>query len=218
MVMIVTMRRLAPDSHAPPTVTEDGMKLLALVESPDHVCCRYRIRAFEPALRRAGWSLRVKGLERGAFVRSFQLHRASQYDAVILQRKLLPGWQLHILRRAARHLVFDFDDAVGVSRFVRSSRAALRLAASTIRSDGTHGRHRHRRQRFPGGLRTASRSQGRASPCDSDLRGARELSDGAARPTPRARSTSSGSGRRARSRAWNNHDRSGNGWPRRSLA
>jgi glycosyltransferase involved in cell wall biosynthesis len=31
---------------------------------------------------------------------------------VILQRKLLPAWQLRILRRAARHLVFDFDDAV----------------------------------------------------------------------------------------------------------
>ena len=28
----------------PPTVTEDGMTLLALVESPDHVCCRYRVR------------------------------------------------------------------------------------------------------------------------------------------------------------------------------
>ena len=33
------------------------MKLLALVESPDHVCCRYRIRAFAPALSDAGWSL-----------------------------------------------------------------------------------------------------------------------------------------------------------------
>ncbi len=31
---------------------------------------------------------------------------------MILQRKLLPGWQLGILRRSARRLVFDFDDAV----------------------------------------------------------------------------------------------------------
>ena len=29
------------------------MKLLALVEAPDHVCCRYRVRAFEPALAAA---------------------------------------------------------------------------------------------------------------------------------------------------------------------
>jgi len=88
------------------------MNLLALVESPGHVCYRYRIRAFEAALKGAGWSLACAGLSRGALGRSFQLHGASQYDSVILERKLLPAWQLKILRRAARHLVFDFDDAV----------------------------------------------------------------------------------------------------------
>ena len=30
------------------------MKVLALVDAPDHVCCRYRIRAFAPALEAAG--------------------------------------------------------------------------------------------------------------------------------------------------------------------
>jgi glycosyltransferase involved in cell wall biosynthesis len=88
------------------------MKLLALVETPDHVCCRYRIRAFAPALEEAGWSLACEGLDKGTFSRTFQLRRAERFDAVVLQRKLLPAWQLHILRRAARHLVFDFDDAV----------------------------------------------------------------------------------------------------------
>ncbi len=41
------------------------MKLLALVESPDHVCCRYRIRAFAPALDDAGWSVSYQGFDRG---------------------------------------------------------------------------------------------------------------------------------------------------------
>jgi glycosyltransferase involved in cell wall biosynthesis len=88
------------------------MKLLALVESPDHVCCRYRIRAFVPALERAGCSLSCEGLERGIVARTFQLGRAADFDVVLLQRKLLPVWQLRILRRAARRLIFDFDDAV----------------------------------------------------------------------------------------------------------
>ena len=89
------------------------MKLLALVESPDHVCCRYRIRAFAPALDDAGWSLTCRrAWIEGRCFRPFQLRRASQFDAVILQRKLLPGWQLRALRRYSRHLVFDFDDAV----------------------------------------------------------------------------------------------------------
>ena len=35
------------------------MKVFALVESPDHVCCRYRIRAFEPALADFGRSVVV---------------------------------------------------------------------------------------------------------------------------------------------------------------
>ncbi len=88
------------------------MNLLALVETPDHVCCRYRIRAFAPSLQEAGWSLTCEALERSPLARTFQLRRAARYDAVVLQRKLLPAWQLQILRRAARHLVFDFDDAI----------------------------------------------------------------------------------------------------------
>lgn len=88
------------------------MRALALVDAPDHVCCRYRIGAFEPALAAAGWSLTVEALSSGPLSRPRQLLRASRFDAVILQRKLLPAWQLDLLRRAARRLVFDFDDAV----------------------------------------------------------------------------------------------------------
>ena len=88
------------------------MKALALVDAADHVCCRYRIRAFEPALSRAGWSLDLAGLARNPFGRIGQLAALSRYDAVVLQRKLLPVWQLRLLRRSAQHLVFDFDDAV----------------------------------------------------------------------------------------------------------
>jgi glycosyltransferase involved in cell wall biosynthesis len=112
------------------------MKLLALVDSPDHVCCRYRIRAFAPALAESGWSLTCEGLDRGTFVRSFQLHRAAQFDAVVLQRKLLPSWQLRALRRASRHLVFDFDDAVlyrdSYSRRGPHSRWRCRRFAQTV--------------------------------------------------------------------------------------
>ena len=88
------------------------MRLLALVDSPDHVCCRYRIRAFESALRDVGCSLTCESLERGLLARARQLTSTSRFDAVILQRKLLPSWQLRLLRRGARRLIFDFDDAV----------------------------------------------------------------------------------------------------------
>jgi len=109
------------------------MRLLALVDSPVHVCCRYRIRAFESALRDVGCSLICESLERGLFARTRQMWSAARFDAVILQRKLLPGWQLAILRRSARRLIFDFDDAVLFRdshdrRGIRSARRERRFA------------------------------------------------------------------------------------------
>jgi glycosyltransferase involved in cell wall biosynthesis len=91
---------------------EDGMRVLALVDAPDHVCCRYRIRAFDSALGRAGWELTLQSFRRGLTGRIAQLAGARRFDATIVQRKLLPRWQLSLLRRNARRLIFDFDDAV----------------------------------------------------------------------------------------------------------
>ncbi len=116
------------------------MRLLALVDAPEHVCCRYRIRAFEPALNRSGWSLTCQGLSRGLIARLRQLAEAGAYDAVILQRKLLPRWELAILRRHARQFVFDFDDAVLFRdsydrRGPYSSRRERRFAATVTSAD-----------------------------------------------------------------------------------
>ena len=88
------------------------MKALALVDSPEHVCCRYRIRPFQEALGSAGWSLTIEGLARGFPDRPKQLRAARQFDAVILQRKLLSGWEFEVLRQSCRRLAFDLDDAV----------------------------------------------------------------------------------------------------------
>ena len=106
------------------------MKLLALIEQPEHVCYRYRIAALFPYLRSRGWSLEVVPLAAGVAARTRQLFRAERADVVVLQRKLLPFWQLSLLRRCARVLVYDFDDALfhrdSYSR--RSPRSWNRLA------------------------------------------------------------------------------------------
>ena len=116
------------------------MKLLALVDSPDHVCCRYRIRAFEPALADAGCSLACEPLARGFLPRLRQFRSAAGYDAVVLQRRLIPAWQLAFLRRNARRLVFDFDDAVQLRdsydpRGIHSRRRAARFARTVRAAD-----------------------------------------------------------------------------------
>ncbi|MFH1268585.1 MAG: glycosyltransferase family 4 protein [Planctomycetota bacterium] len=88
------------------------MKLVALIEAADHVCYRYRIEAFAWALAERGLELEPDPFRRGVLPRIHQLRALRRADVTILQRKLLPIWQLRILRRAARYLIYDVDDAL----------------------------------------------------------------------------------------------------------
>jgi len=96
------------------------MKVLALIDHPGHVCYRYRIEAFAAALFDRGMELETVALQQGRVPRVLRLPRAARADVVVLQRRLLPAWQLGVLRRFAKRLVYDVDDAV----FQRSSRHA----------------------------------------------------------------------------------------------
>jgi glycosyltransferase involved in cell wall biosynthesis len=89
-----------------------GLNILALAESADHVCCRYRIEAFRQLWEAAGHRLTVQPLGRKLRERWKAIHRAGDFDLVILQRKLLSRWEIRRLRKYSHKLVFDFDDAV----------------------------------------------------------------------------------------------------------
>ncbi|NUQ63515.1 MAG: glycosyltransferase family 4 protein [Pirellulales bacterium] len=88
------------------------MKALALVGGPDHVCYRYRIEAFAWALAERELMLQAATISPNVWRRVGQFRRARHFDLVVLQRKLLPFWQLRMLRRASRCLIYDVDDAV----------------------------------------------------------------------------------------------------------
>jgi hypothetical protein len=90
---------------------EGKMKVLALIESADHVCYRYRFNAMTWALAQEGLLLEALPIRRG-LGRIATLLAGSGADIVILQRKLLPAWQLAILRQNAKCLVYDIDDAL----------------------------------------------------------------------------------------------------------
>jgi glycosyltransferase involved in cell wall biosynthesis len=92
------------------------MHVVALVNSPEYVCCRYRISPFCSGLEHVGHSVELVSLPRRPWSRCrlfLQLRGAN----VLVQRFLLPLWQLALLRRRVRRLMFDIDDAV----FLRDS-------------------------------------------------------------------------------------------------
>lgn len=88
------------------------MEVVALVASRDHVCTRYRIAQFRDHLADVGLPLRVEPLASHPFERFRQVSRPRPDQVVVLVRKLLPRWQLFLLRRSTRFLAYDFDDAV----------------------------------------------------------------------------------------------------------
>ncbi len=88
------------------------MYLIGLVEHPTHVCCRYRLSAFKPYLAEQGHRLELRTIPRGFLARLRLWWSLRDADAVILQRRLIAGFHLTMLRRNARKLIFDFDDAV----------------------------------------------------------------------------------------------------------
>lgn len=114
------------------------MHWIALVDHPEHVCCRYRLAAFRPFLEQAGHTLELVTMPRHWWSRLGLFHRLRGAN-VIVQRRLLASWQRTMLRRAARRILFDFDDAV----FLRDSYAVR----------GLHDRRRLRR--FAGMVRCA---------------------------------------------------------------
>jgi len=88
------------------------MDLVALVDDERHVCCRYRLTAFRPYFDAAGHSLTLKHLPKSLLGRLGVYRSLGSADVVILQRKLLSRFELAILRRFSRKLLFDFDDAI----------------------------------------------------------------------------------------------------------
>jgi glycosyltransferase involved in cell wall biosynthesis len=96
--------------------------------------------ALRPHLEQAGHHLDLRPWPRRwcSWLRVERILRDA--DAVILQRKLLCNWCLYLLRRAARLLIFDFDDAIFLRdsyspRGLHSPRRLQRFAATMEMAD-----------------------------------------------------------------------------------
>jgi glycosyltransferase involved in cell wall biosynthesis len=90
---------------------ERSRSVVFLVEDPGSASARTRGQDLLPGLRDAGIEARVEPLARG-LARRKQLAALARDEVVVLGRKLLREGDLARLRRAARALVFDLDDAL----------------------------------------------------------------------------------------------------------
>lgn len=91
--------------------------VLFISKGEDSASTRYRAFTYFPYLQKAGWQTRHLAAAQGPLRRLNILRQARQADVVVIIRKTLSPLFLWLLRKAARRLVFDFDDAI----FVRSN-------------------------------------------------------------------------------------------------
>jgi glycosyltransferase involved in cell wall biosynthesis len=86
--------------------------VLVITNNLKQASFRLRIEALIEPLKSRGISLDIQVRPRGILARRRLLKTASQYDAVILQRKMLDPFDTRLLRERAKKLFFDVDDAV----------------------------------------------------------------------------------------------------------
>jgi len=88
------------------------VRIVGLVKDPLDPSCRYRLAALRPWLEAAGHHLEIEAIPRDTIPRLGRIWSLRHHDVVVLERRLFPRWTLALIRRMAKRLVFDFDDAV----------------------------------------------------------------------------------------------------------
>jgi len=87
-------------------------RVLVIANNPQQASYRLRIEALREPLAQRGIDLHVEFRPDQWIDRRHLYATAGQYDAVLLQRKLLQAREIRLLRRYAKKIFFDVDDAV----------------------------------------------------------------------------------------------------------
>jgi len=93
-----------------------GVKVLFLTNKKDAPSTRWRVLQFVPHFEKAGVECVAEEWPGGMLARLTVAKRASAFDVVFLQKRLLPKLLINRLRKHARALVFEFDDVVTLKK------------------------------------------------------------------------------------------------------
>ena len=88
------------------------LRVVYLVQNPNSPSARFRAVEMAAHLLGHGIAAEVHAIPRHRGERKDAFRTAASYDVVVLARKLLVAGDLRLLRRSARVLIYDFDDAV----------------------------------------------------------------------------------------------------------
>ena len=96
---------------------------------------RYRFLQYVPYLEREGISVESFTIPKGILRRRRLFASLKGFDVVFLQKRLFGLWDWRSLRRNAKYLVYDFDDAVlfnDSSKAEQASKGRARRFARTV--------------------------------------------------------------------------------------
>ncbi len=88
------------------------MKLLVITNNPDRASFRQRIAVYIDTLRGSGIDGCVEQLPRWILSRLKLFTKAKDFDAVFLHKKTLNPFDAHYLKKHAKKIIYDFDDAI----------------------------------------------------------------------------------------------------------
>jgi glycosyltransferase involved in cell wall biosynthesis len=109
-------------------------RLLVIAKDRTGSSTRYRAGQFVPGLEQAGWQVQIIATSTGLGGRRQMLAAARGADVVLVLRKTFGPITTWLLRRAARRLVFDFDDAIFLASTGQPSRTRYRRFARMVRA------------------------------------------------------------------------------------
>ena len=88
------------------------MKVLFLIQGWEAVSSRYRVLQYIPYLESKGVEVTTCPFPKTLQENIRFIYTLPQYDLLFSQRKLIHGLMLMFLRKRARRIIYDFDDAV----------------------------------------------------------------------------------------------------------
>ncbi|MCK4998020.1 MAG: glycosyltransferase family 4 protein [Anaerohalosphaera sp.] len=111
------------------------MQLLIITNNPERASFRQRIGVYLDLMARDGIQCEVAVLPKGMFARAKLFKRAAEFDCVFLHKKLLNIADAWLLRKYARRIIFNYDDAIMFSykNPERKSRSRLVPFGRTVR-------------------------------------------------------------------------------------